>query len=175
MMIKKFEEQYEEVLVCVCECVCVCVCVCVCARARPLSQVWLCNGIACQAPLSIGFPRQEYWSGLPFPPPGDLPNPGIKPTSPASPAWQVDSLPLTPPEKPEEVLTVCFFSGQMILRHWSGSFWRRSDNSHITDLSILEEKWTMIEVQHHWIEQMLQLLKVFFFCPQLHQTLKVNF
>jgi len=34
-------------------------------------------------PLSIGFPRQEYWSGLPFPSPGDLPNPGIKPRSPA--------------------------------------------------------------------------------------------
>ena len=39
--------------------------------------------IAHQTPLSIGFPRQEYWSGLPFPPPGDLANPGIEPTSPA--------------------------------------------------------------------------------------------
>ena len=39
--------------------------------------------IACQAPLSMGFSRQEYWSGLPFPSPGDLPNPGIKPRSPA--------------------------------------------------------------------------------------------
>ena len=38
---------------------------------------------ACQAPLSMEFSRQEYWSGLPFPPPGDLPNPGIKPVSPA--------------------------------------------------------------------------------------------
>ena len=36
-----------------------------------------------QAPLSMGFPRQEYWSGLPFPSPGDLPNPGIEPSSPA--------------------------------------------------------------------------------------------
>ena len=36
-----------------------------------------------QAPLSIGFPSQEYWSGLPFPSPGDLPNPGIEPKSPA--------------------------------------------------------------------------------------------
>ena len=36
-----------------------------------------------QAPLSIGFTRQEYWSGLPFPSPGDLPDPGIKPMSPA--------------------------------------------------------------------------------------------
>ena len=41
------------------------------------------------------FPRQEYWSGLPFPSPGDFPNPGFEPTSPASPALQVGSLPLS--------------------------------------------------------------------------------
>ena len=41
---------------------------------------------ACQAPLSMGFPRQEYWSGLPCPPPGDLPDPGIEPASLTSPA-----------------------------------------------------------------------------------------
>ena len=46
--------------------------------------------VACQAPLSMGFSRQEYWSGLPFPSPGDLPNPGIEP---GSPALQADSLP----------------------------------------------------------------------------------
>ena len=39
--------------------------------------------VACQAPLSTGFSRHEYWSGLPFPSSGDLPNPGIKPGSPA--------------------------------------------------------------------------------------------
>ena len=39
--------------------------------------------VACQAPLSVGFPRQEYWSGLPFSFPGDLPNPGVEPMSPA--------------------------------------------------------------------------------------------
>ena len=39
--------------------------------------------VACQAPMSIEFSRQEYWNGLPFPPPGDLPNSGIEPTSPA--------------------------------------------------------------------------------------------
>ena len=44
-----------------------------------------------QAPLSMGFSRREYWSGLPFPSPGDLPDPGIKPTSPAC---KMDSLPL---------------------------------------------------------------------------------
>ena len=46
-----------------------------------------------QAPLSTEFPRHEYWSGLSFPFPGDLSNPGIKPMSPG---WQADSLPLTP-------------------------------------------------------------------------------
>ena len=43
----------------------------------------------------MGFSRQEYWSGLLFPPPGDLPDPGIEPTSPGSPALQMDSLPLS--------------------------------------------------------------------------------
>ena len=49
-----------------------------------------------QAPLSVGFSRQEYWSGLPFPSPGDLLGPGFEPVSPA---WQVDSLPLSQPGK----------------------------------------------------------------------------
>ena len=51
---------------------------------------------ACQAPLSIGFARQEYWGGLPFPSPGDLPDPGIKP---GSPVLQADSLPADLPGK----------------------------------------------------------------------------
>ena len=46
--------------------------------------------VACQAPLSMGFSRQEYWSELPFPSPGDLPGPGIEL---GSPALQADSLP----------------------------------------------------------------------------------
>ena len=48
--------------------------------------------VAHQASLSMGFPRQEYWSGLPFPSLGDLPNPGIEPTSPMSPVLQADFL-----------------------------------------------------------------------------------
>ena len=51
-----------------------------------------------QASLSMGFSRQEHWSRLPFPPPGDLPNPGIEPRSPA---LQTDNLPSEPPGKPE--------------------------------------------------------------------------
>ena len=54
-----------------------------------LGIIWT---VAHQAPLSIGFSRQKYWSGLPFPYPGDLPNPGINFTSPT---LQVDSLPLS--------------------------------------------------------------------------------
>ena len=54
--------------------------------------------IAHQASRSMGFSKQEYWSGLPFPSPGDLPNPGIEPGSPAS---QSDSLPTEPPGKLE--------------------------------------------------------------------------
>ena len=57
--------------------------------------------IAHQAPLSMGFSRQEYWSGSPFPPPGGLPNPGIEPASLMSPALQTGSLPLAPPWKPD--------------------------------------------------------------------------
>ena len=52
---------------------------------------------ACQAPLSMGFSRQEYWSGLPFPFQGDCPNPGIEPRSPA---LQTDSLLSEPLGKP---------------------------------------------------------------------------
>ena len=70
-----------------CVCVYMCVCVCVLCRVRRFATPWI---IDCQAPLSMGFPRQEYWSGLPFSSPRDLPNPGIKPTSPV---WQADSLP----------------------------------------------------------------------------------
>ena len=55
--------------------------------------------VACQAPLSIGFPRQEYWSGLPYPSPGDLPKPQIEPRSPT---LQVDSLPSEPAGKPKD-------------------------------------------------------------------------
>ena len=59
------------------------------------------SAVACQAPLSKGFSRQEYWSGLPCPPPGNLHDPGIKLRSPA---LQVDSLPYEPSGKPETSL-----------------------------------------------------------------------
>ena len=63
---------------------------CVLSHVRLVPTPWTVTDR--QAPLSMGCPRQECWSGLPFPPPEDLPNPGVKP---ASLSWQVDSLPLS--------------------------------------------------------------------------------
>ena len=68
---------------------------------KSLSRVWLFGTpwtVAYQAPPSMGFSRQEYWSGLPFPSPGNLPNPGIEPRSPA---FQADALTSEPPGKPK--------------------------------------------------------------------------
>ena len=65
------------------------------SRVRPSATSWI---VAFQAP-SMGFSRQEYWSGLPFPSPGDLPDPGIKPRSHK---LQADSLPAEPQGKPVE-------------------------------------------------------------------------
>ena len=98
-------------------CVCVCVCVCTHAQAhiveagtRPvnvcvLSHVQLFETlwtVAHQAPLSMGFSNQEYWSGLPCSSPGDLSNPG---TEPRSLVFQADSLPSEPPGKLREQVT----------------------------------------------------------------------
>ena len=58
------------------------------------------GSIVGQAPLSMGFSRQEYWNELPSPPLGDLLNPEIEPVSLTSPHWQTGSLPLVPPRKP---------------------------------------------------------------------------
>ena len=72
-----------------------------CAKSLQLYQLFATLGtVAHQASLSMGFSRQEYWNGLPFPSPRDLPNPGIESASLMSPALQVGSLPLEPPGKP---------------------------------------------------------------------------
>ena len=70
--------------------VCVCVCVCVHTQSCPLGTPWT---VARQAPLSVGLCRQEHWSGGPCPPPGDPPDPGAEPESPASLHEQEGSLP----------------------------------------------------------------------------------
>ena len=63
------------------------------SRVQLFATLWT---VAYQASQSMGFSRQEYWSGLPFPSPGDLPDPGIEPRSPA---LRADTLPSEPPEK----------------------------------------------------------------------------
>ena len=104
------------------------------SHVRLFGTPWI---VAYQAPLSMGFSRQEYWSGLPFPSPRDLPNPGIKPRSPA---LQKDVLLSKPPGKPhqreEEV--------DMSQLHWpltAATHWvvrmrkRRGENDQVLDKS----------------------------------------
>ena len=71
------------------------------SRVQLFATPW---AVFCQAPLSMGFSRQEYWSGLPFSSPEDLPDPGIKPHLFRFLCWQEDSFPLVPPGK----LTLAF-------------------------------------------------------------------
>ena len=73
-------------------------CVCILSLVQLFATPWT---VAHKAPLSMGFPRQEYWSGLSFPPLGDLPNPGIEPTSPVSPALAGGFFTIKPPGKPK--------------------------------------------------------------------------
>ena len=73
--------------------------ICVCVLVTQLCLT-LCNSMNCSPPRSMGFSRQEYWTGLPGPSPGDLPDPGIEP---GSPALQADSLPSEPPGKPIKI------------------------------------------------------------------------
>ena len=83
---------------------------------KSLSRVWLFATpwtVAHQAPISMEFSRHEYWSGLPFPSPGDLSDPGIKPRSPT---LQADSLPSKWPGKPLKLFV--FFCGFLLLLFW---------------------------------------------------------
>ena len=100
--------------VCVQACTHVCVCVCVCMRAQLLSHIQLfvtqCT-VACWAPLSMGFSKQEYWGGLPFPTPGDLPDPGMEPVSPALAG---EFFPSEAPGKPAWL--TCLLSPSLLLR-----------------------------------------------------------
>ena len=67
--------------------------------------------VTCQAPLSMGFSRWDYWSGLPWPSPGDLPNPRIKPESPVAPALAGRFFSTEPPGKP------CYYFGLLFIEH----------------------------------------------------------
>ena len=79
------------------------------SRVRRFAAPWT---ITYQVPLSIGFSRQEYWSGLPFPSPGDLPDLGIEP---GSPALQADALTSKPPGKSKIDLYIFLSAVRMIV------------------------------------------------------------
>ena len=93
----------------------------VCAKLLQ-SHPTLYDSVDCSPPgsLSVGFSRQEYWSGLPYPPPGDLPNPGIEPYIRDSLLrllpWQTGSMPLAPPGEP--IHFGMFFKISIILKMW---------------------------------------------------------
>ena len=92
---------------------------CMLSREQIFVTPWT---VAHQAPLSVGLPRQEYWSGLPFPPPGGVPDPRIKPSSPASPALRLYSLPLSHLRIPDKGTPSCLFLHR-------ASFWTQNPST----------------------------------------------
>ena len=116
------------------------------------SCVWLfvtLSTIACQASMSMKFSRQEYWSELPWPPPGDLPNPGTEPVSPVAPALQVDSLLLSHQGRPY----MTFSSVQSLSRvrlfvtPWTAA--------HQASLSVTSS-WSLTQTHVHWVSDDIQ-------------------
>ena len=97
--------------------------------------------VACQAPLSMGFFRQEYRSGLPCPPPGALPTPGIEPRSPA---LQVDSLLSEPPGKPKN-------TGVVSLSLFQGIFPNQGSNPGLPHC-----RWILYQLSHKGSPKMLE-------------------
>ena len=79
------------------------------SRVQLFATSWT---VAYQASPSVGFSRQEYWSALPFPSPGDLPDPGIEP---GSATLEADALTSESPGKPQEALYMCIYSFSYVL------------------------------------------------------------
>ena len=122
---------------------------------------------ACQAPLSMGFSRQEYGSGLPCPPPGAFPHPGMEP---GSPALQADSLPSEPPGKPLflwGIIAICIVQRrerkprevkEFVEEHTAGNQWSK------WKLGLLAPRWhwpSGVQVQGHLVEAGEQSYSVF--------------
>ena len=112
--------------------------------------------VARQAPLSVGFSRQEYWKGLPLPSSGELPNPGIKPVSPASPALQIDSLPLSHWVSP---LMQMFFIVKIIYLPNKSQGYKRRQENYISIYNILFSiKLNVVAMK--WNKMKILLLKI---------------
>ena len=130
------------------------------SEVKPLSRVWLLVApwtVAHQASPSMGFSRQEYWSGLPFPSSGDLPDPGI---NPGSLALQADALPSEPPGKQgnrtrnyingRSTLNIILTIPRMVEKtqhvKWSHKYTKK------TKIKLLEMKTTMSDVKIYKME-----------------------
>ena len=97
----------------------------VCSVASAVSNSGDPMTVACQSPLSMGFSRQEYWSGLPCPHPGDLPDPGLEPVvSPASSAAHVNFLPLSHPGSTPKLLYLGQMLTAFIITIWKKGWWQ---------------------------------------------------
>ena len=101
---------------------------------RPLTVTY-------QTPPSMGFSRQECWSGLPFPSPGDLPNPGIKP---GSPALQADALPSEPPGKPNKKPVLCPENQYYLGNKSHCSSWKEKTPTNLSVILILIHSFTFV-------------------------------
>ena len=105
------------------------------SRVQLFATPWT---VAYQVPPSMGFSRQEYWSGLPLPSPGDLPKPGIEP---GSPTFQADALTSEPPEKPLEKISARHIGKDIFLFSWAPkSLQTVSAVMKLKDACSLEEK-----------------------------------
>ena len=130
------------------------VCACVFSPVQFFVTPWI---VAHQASLSMRLSRQEYWSGLPLPPPGNLPDPGIEPESPASPALADRFFTTEPPGKPHLLSMLCNKSSpnseeakNIILpcvRKENWKYQMRGTIAHYKScsytVSVLERKWTL--------------------------------
>ena len=109
---------------------------CACVRAKSiLLYLTLCDPMDCspQAALSLGFPRQEYWSGSPFPPPRDLPDPGIEPMS------------LTSPALADGFFTTSATWEAFYTNIWGSSFYSCLDNPHRQRSLVGYSPWSLKE------------------------------
>ena len=125
------------------------------SRVRLFSTPWT---VAHQAPPFMGFSRQEYWSGLPFPSPGDLPDPGIESRSPA---LQADTLTSEPPGKhlnialilKNKVITICKCYGSIWISY---KFYVIIENKiHGITSDIFVIVFALLKVNFHWIKDKL--------------------
>ena len=140
-----------------------------CSVAQSCSTLLTPWTVAQQALLSIGFCRQEYWSGLPFLFPGDLPNPGIKPKSPASPALVGRFFITGPPGKPVKSHTACQSSSRKLwqhsiykgrrVRHWGFSLPPSDDSQAVLSLFQLNPECLHLSFQEIFCVVYLTLLE----------------